>query len=78
MTERTYTVSEIDAMRLSVRNLMTTRNFISPDGRSWTETRPDEDVVENRLRTYMMAGVDPADLKAKADIHDAPYRHHRG
>ena len=26
-------------------------------------------VEEDRIRTYMMAGVDPADLKAKAEIH---------
>jgi hypothetical protein len=71
MKERAYTISEIDAMRTAVRSLMTKRTYFSENRNAWAETCPDEDVVENRLRTYMMAGVDPADLKAKAEIHSA-------
>lgn len=48
MTQRAYTVDEIDQMRSSMRM-----------------AGYEPDVAEDRLRTYMIGGIDPASLIAK-------------
>jgi hypothetical protein len=57
MTDRAYTVAEIDRMRTAVE-------WMQSDG----PYRPSERVheIEERLRTYMLAGIDPQDLENQA------------
>lgn len=74
MGERAYTVSEIDAMRERVRALV--RRELGPTilpGTPYSQSdafvaralaqADRERVVEERLRTYMAAGVDPDELR---------------
>ena len=60
--EQSYTVSEIDRMREAVEVLA---NGISPAGYFWNFVTPEQ--VENRLRTYLTAGVDPAEMQELRD-----------
>jgi hypothetical protein len=62
MTERKYSVSEIDKMRQAVDVLLT---------RNGVPFRKADRVVEieQRLRTYMMNGTDPKELEEKAQAH---------
>ena len=48
--ERAYTISEIDAMRIAVRDLILAQHDNTLD-------------TESRLRTYMMAGVGLAEIE---------------
>ena len=64
MTERSYTVKEIDRMRISVD--MITRGppcYLSPGTLGRFEW---EKLLEERLRTYMLAGVSQEDLEFQA------------
>jgi len=66
MTERKYTLSEIDAMRKSLLDLCEDNGrMISTNGPPY----PKHSEVEDRLRTYMMAGIEPKELREKADSH---------
>lgn len=56
MIERKYSLGEIDAMRNAVYEL--TAGIVG---------RTDMALVEDRLRTYMMAGVDPQELVDKGE-----------
>lgn len=62
MSERAYTVKEVDAMRSSVRDLLTSYT-------AWGSTPLPEGFVEDRLRTYMLANIEPADLAEQAAAH---------
>ncbi len=57
---RAYTLAEIDQMRDDTRILCT---------RFGMYREADAAIVELQLRTYLMAGVDPAELKATAKVH---------
>lgn len=69
MTERAYTVAEIDRLRevLDMRYLYGTSNLKMINGCSRT-CRPEEKaaIVEQQLRTYMLAGITAEDIE-KAD-----------
>lgn len=53
MTQRKYSVAEIDAMRAAIGNSI---------------RRPvDERVIEERLRTHMLNGTEPEELQRAAD-----------
>jgi hypothetical protein len=62
MPERKYSITEIDRMRSAVYELM-----VGPHrrDRAYTFTPPDEKHVEERLRTYMSNGTDPAELSGE-------------
>lgn len=62
MTQRAYTLDEIDRMRSDLG-----RRLNSPPFGGMVSSA----TIEDRLRTYMMGGVDPAELKAKADEREA-------
>jgi hypothetical protein len=53
VTERAYTVKEIDRMRMATQDLCAIQ----------TRGRFGDATVEDRLRTYMMAGVAPEELE---------------
>ncbi len=55
---RAYTVAEIDDMRKAISN------YGYPDDFSWN-TQERERSIEDRLRTYMLAGIDPLVLKTE-------------
>lgn len=57
MTERKYSVAEIDRMREAIRLKLEPRGSVFTYNEGELSAR-----VEDRLRTYMMAGVDPADV----------------
>lgn len=64
MTERRYTVEEIDALRQACRLKLAGKTpdtvvafFDDPD---WEEFRK----IEEMVRTYMLAGVTAADIRA--------------
>lgn len=61
--ERKYSISEIDAMRESVSTLMLAIAHY--------QCAPDERRVEDKLRTYLIAGVSPEELAAEAKAHRA-------
>lgn len=60
MTERKYSISEIDKMRGAVR-LKLQPGPMQPYNGAELSAR-----VEDRLRTYMLAGVDPDELVKEA------------
>lgn len=74
MTERRYTLAEIDAMRefLRQRGKSTGVRFASDDVDLWPMELPDppiyydvfppSDDIERELRTAMLGGVDPAEF----------------
>lgn len=69
MTERKYTLSEIDKMRRLVRDSMRPKLVASPAMETCgINMAPPIDysvspaLVEDRLRTYMIAGLGPDDL----------------
>jgi hypothetical protein len=72
MTERAYTLKEIDQMR---RNILATRTswevHSNPEYQQQYERRRDRE-VEDKLRSYLLAGVDPQELEdeAKAEQED--------
>lgn len=55
MTERAYTVSEIDQMRSAIRFQLTPVNL------SFYQDEVNRQ-IEEQLRTYMLAGIEPVDL----------------
>lgn len=55
--ERRYSVSEIDGMREAVKRY----GWMANSGSYYPTDRARE--IEDRVRTYMLAGIDPADLK---------------
>lgn len=59
-TPRTYTIAEIDDMRMSVRYMLR-----PTPGTPYYSAELDE-TIERRLRTYMIAGVSPEELYANA------------
>lgn len=61
MTERAYTITEIDAMRRDVRALYGVKDVHS---------------TEEYLRTLMLAGIDPAELNTQAELARAKIREH--
>lgn len=64
MIERKYSVAEIDRMRVLVR-------FTIPDGTTFYG----EGVtvwIEERLRTYMMAGIGPEELQEELNRRVSP------
>lgn len=63
MTERSYTIREIDQMRDNVYRLM---QSFSGTRRGYSLSAPNATAVEERLRTYMIAGIHPADLALEA------------
>jgi hypothetical protein len=52
---RSYTVAEIDAMRRAIYWKVGNAKFSWPSGEL-------DKAVEDRLRTYMLAGIDPTEL----------------
>lgn len=81
MTERAYTVQEIDALRRVVENKELWGRYSGPIDKSVTKTNPDGSwqtfstgfsksfkrdeltrIVEERVRTYMVAGLTATDL----------------
>jgi hypothetical protein len=68
MIERKYSLKDIDSMRVSIRTMLTIGN-----GSYKVDEKNAE--IENRLRTYMMAGIEPADLrKAESDYLEEHFR----
>ena len=71
MIERKYSVSEIDSMRSSVKMLNSTRRsdrLSSGAPVSWF-VPGDASLIEDRLRTYMLAGIEPQELADAAHEH---------
>lgn len=83
MPERAYTVAEIDRMREAVRQRMPMRlaavsisasghivykNFTRERDTLYQAVPPNPAEVEDRLRTYMLAGVSPEELEAAYPI----------
>lgn len=64
MTDRKYSLQEIDDMRQALNELMGSWQF-SGDG-SWAGRMPKAEEVEQRLRTYMQNGTEPAELAEAA------------
>lgn len=68
MSVRSYTVSEIDQMRKDVGTLVEGARYWQYNGHCFTSCgygyneAERKAHVEDRLRTYMMASVDPAEL----------------
>lgn len=60
MIERKYSLSEIDEMRQLVRQIL------EPPPMTPYFERELAASAEDRLRTYMLAGVEPQELRAKA------------
>jgi hypothetical protein len=58
MTERKYSITEIDRMRIAIR-------WSYPSGVYYSNERTAD--IENRLRTYMQNGTDPEELEAYHD-----------
>jgi len=58
--ERAYTVNEIDQMRKYIKRIAYPFNEVY----NAKERRQD---IEHRLRTYMMAGISPDELKAQLE-----------
>lgn len=69
MSERKYSVSEIDQMRHAVRDLASSCISMSADGNTSCWTVPGDKTVEERLRTYLLAGTEPAELIDAAVKH---------
>lgn len=63
--QRKYSVTEIDEMRLSIAHIYYFGETY--DGRERTAD------IENRLRTYMLNGTDPEELKAVAEENIKSY-----
>jgi hypothetical protein len=66
MVERAYTIKEIDQMR---RNILATRMsweaHSNPEYQRQYEQRRDRE-VEDKLRSYLLAGIDPQELEDEA------------
>ena len=60
MNERTYNVNEIESMRQSLRWIL-----IQPNVSYYPQDM--EAKIEGQLRTYMAAGIDPAELANRAN-----------
>ncbi len=56
MSDRKYSVAEIDHMRKTVRRLIYSMGVTNSQ---WEESSR---IVEDRLRTYMLNGTDPEEL----------------
>jgi hypothetical protein len=65
MTERAYTLKEVDQMRRAVFASRDSWEVHSnPEYQQQYERRRDRE-VEDQLRTYLLAGVDPQELEDK-------------
>ena len=64
MTERKYSIDEIDRMRRSLEDLMTHWQYY---GSGASGTPPKAADVEEHLRTHMQNGTEPEELEAQAD-----------
>src|SRR5579863_2515949 len=63
---KSYTLNEIDAMREYVKKLLLPNAYFTHT--SYLHERIEvKEQIEQRLRTYMMAGISPDELKTKAD-----------
>lgn len=76
MTQRCYTLDEIDAMRDAVFDLSIPEWIYSSDDPLYhrqvnKDSFATQKLAEARLRTYLMAGIEPADIIAKAKAHIA-------
>lgn len=58
--QRAYTYDEIEQMRSDLRVIST------PIGRAYNEDRIRQD-AEDRLRTHLLAGTEPADIRNAAE-----------
>jgi len=58
LVERKYSLREIDAMRRCL--------WIALFNEDWDVPRNANSLIEERLRTYLMAGVDPSELEEAA------------
>lgn len=74
MTERAYLVAEIDRMRQIIKHQLSPRQVVNGQlmvvGDSWSSTgvitpAVSPAIVEDQLRTYMLAGIGPDDLEAE-------------
>ena len=65
MTERAYTVREIDQMRDLVTHRLSPRRMVNGKRYVILGDGVDPAVVEDRLRTYMLAGVSAEELEAE-------------
>ncbi len=68
MTARKYSIDEIDAMRKTLTHYGSPEgmycNYIHENGTAcYSISSLTSDEVENRLRTYMLAGTDPDELE---------------
>lgn len=73
MTDRAYTVAEIDRMRAALwmrfgyhGPIVAWSSSGDPEVRNKLNRDPYDRDVEDKLRTYMLAGVDPSDLETPA------------
>lgn len=76
MSERRYTVAEIDRMRAIVVMLNAPHAWIPGGcGYDWSDEqqRTLDRRNEDELRTYLIAGVDPAELEAKLKAREEQY-----
>lgn len=66
MSERKYSISELDRMRRALRWLKPYRS---------EETTPL--LIEDRLRTYMLNGTDPEELEQAASVIEEEWKEKR-
>lgn len=64
MTQRAYTLDEIDGMRRAIFYLRTAGQLFG-GGLSGDQRRDMERTTEERLRTYMLGGIDPEELQER-------------
>lgn len=67
--QRAYTLGEIDRMRVAVAKAMTAEYqayIIQQTGLTTIVSHPLNSDVEDRLRTYLAAGITPEELEARA------------
>ncbi len=70
MTDRSYTVAELDALRCAVERKFLYGRYAGPTNGGWSRTyQEDEKVacVEQQVRTHMLAGHTAEDLLASED-----------
>ncbi len=64
MSDRKYSLAEIDEMRWSIA-------WIRAEQTRFLDHVTSNTVIENLLRTYMMAGIEPTELAAAAKKAEA-------
>lgn len=62
MSERKYTVAEIDALRAAVRS----RFYGAMPDNYFCDIKAEQAAIEDRLRTHMLAGHTADDFKAQS------------